>query len=98
MTALASVLELSFLGIVAFAVLWRYSDLPEIDWSHITMGALFFLSARAIGVWAGVLSGDPTAGAYLGDFFAAASGALDVIGGALVVEGALMNAYEIFEE
>ncbi|MFB6294763.1 MAG: hypothetical protein ABEI97_03315 [Candidatus Nanohaloarchaea archaeon] len=95
---LIELFAVTFLGIPLFAVLWRYSDLPDIDWDHIVMGVLFFLAARGIGVWSTVVMGDPRIGSFLAGFFEAWAGVFDVIGAALVVEGALWNAWEFYQE
>ncbi|MDY6768737.1 MAG: hypothetical protein SVW02_01370 [Candidatus Nanohaloarchaea archaeon] len=96
--SVADLFALSFLGLPLFAVLWRYSALPEIEWDHIVMGALFFLGAQSINVWSDVVMGDPRVGVVLGDLFAAWAAVFDIIGAALVVEGILWNAYDIYQK
>lgn len=98
MEPISSLFAITLFGIPFFALLWRYSALPEIEWDHILMGALFFLGARGIEVWSSAFSGDPRIGSLLASFFMAWAAVFDIVGAALVVEGALRNAYEIYEK
>lgn len=86
--AFESLVQFGYLGVAFFAVLYNYSGLPKLDWSHITAGALTLFTATTVEYLA--------SGAALGAFAAlpvlgTLSAALAVVGSLLVLFGAVKN-------
>lgn len=67
-------------AIAAVSVLWKYSELPKIDWKLITAGALLYLTSAALGGLSG----------YVG-VIGEVQGVITAIAAILVVVGALKN-------
>lgn len=93
--SLTALIEFTVFGIAILAVLWRYSALPELDWHHIAMGVLFFLVGRSMDVWATVFSGQATQS--LAQIIGLWAIIFDIIAAAFVIEGALRNAYRLYQ-
>lgn len=78
------------LAFVVLAVLWRYSDLPDVEWAEITSGIMTFVTAAGLDVLAGSNA--------LGLFTQQASNLrvltalLVLVGGLLVLVGGVRNA------
>ena len=79
----------SYYGIAALAVLWKYSKLPDIEWRHITAGAMLLFAAATIPVLDQALMSFVDASAIL----APLADIISIIGALLVVVGALKNAH-----
>ncbi|MFB6145565.1 MAG: hypothetical protein ABEJ99_03605 [Candidatus Nanohaloarchaea archaeon] len=80
------------LALAILAVFWNYSSLPELDWRTISSGVMSLVAGAAVEV----LNGSQALGMFVSassiDYIAAA---LYVIGGLLVLAGAVIQAVDL---
>ncbi len=82
------IFAVSYFGIAALAVLWKYSKLPDIDWGQITAGAMLLFVGAALPVLSQALATFVDASAI----FDPLTAVVTLVGALFVVIGGLKNA------
>ncbi|MCJ7479369.1 MAG: hypothetical protein MUP63_04300 [Candidatus Nanohaloarchaeota archaeon QJJ-7] len=84
-------------ALAVLAVLWDYGSLIDVEWEEITAGVMLFVAAAGLNLFAGsnALAAYTSSAAQINTYLVPI---VNLLGGLLVLFGALRNSWQVLQQ